>query len=315
LRAGGLSTDGTFSQGQNVNFRGANLAGARLSGTLASSADFSDAIMSKVNLTGADLRGSKFEGADLTEAEIKGAQLFGANLKSTILTGVGISDISGSGADLTGAVTDDNVGKPVSALGEPLAKLIKDHRNWVATVGKQGSQLDLSGYDMRTLLSLSGERLTALKSIGGRYCGMDLTDIQMQSSVLDRSDFRSCFMRGADFRASSMREVKLGHADLRNADFRPLVFDAGNGAKRNMPCDLEGANLRYADCSGARFSHVSFRNADLCYANLTGCDLSHADFTGARLEGALLEGAGAAGAILDDKAPSILRSLSESAPR
>ena len=159
LRAGGFSTDGEFTRGNDVNFRGANLAGAKLSGTLASSADFSDAIMSKTDLTGADLRNARFEGADLTEAEVKGAQLMGANMRSTILTGVQLDDIRGSGVDLTDSITDDNVGKSLDELEEPLAKLIKEHRSWVASVGKEGAQLDLSGYDLRILLSLAGENI------------------------------------------------------------------------------------------------------------------------------------------------------------
>jgi uncharacterized protein YjbI with pentapeptide repeats len=220
---------------------------------------------------------------------------------------VGISDISGSGADLTGAITDENVGKPISALEEPLAKLIKEHRNWVATVGKQGRQLDLSGYDLRILLSLSGERLTAVRSVGARFCGMDLTEVQMQSAVLDKSDFRSCFLRGADFRGSSMREVKMGHADLRNADFRALVFDAGDGSRRSSPCEMDGANLRYSNCAGGRFNGTNFRQADLSYCDLTGCDLSGCDFTGARLDGVIFEGATAKGAVIDANAPEVLK--------
>src|SRR5690606_35131916 len=155
-----------------------------------------------------------------------------------------------------------NVGKSLDELDQPLARLIKDHRSWVATVGKEGSQLDLSGYDLRILLSLAGEKLTALKAVGARWCGMDLTDIQLQSANLDESDFRSCFLRGGDFRATSLKKARFSHADLRNADFSPLFFEKA-GQKVASVCHMDGANMRYANCSGAKMKQASFRDADV----------------------------------------------------
>lgn len=194
LRAGGLAEEGAFSgKENNVNFRGADLAGARLSGTLAVHADFSDAIMSKVDLSGADLSNAQFEGADLTEAEIKGARFGGANMRSAILTGVELEEIRKSGVSLDETITDENVGDSLEKLDAPLPQKIREHRAWVSSMGKEGRQLDLSGFDLRALLSLAGEKLTALRAVGSRWCGMDMTDIHLQSSILDGADFRSCF--------------------------------------------------------------------------------------------------------------------------
>lgn len=227
----------------------------------------------------------------------------GANMRSTILTGVKLADIKGSGVDLSGSITDENVGKSLSSLETPLAKLIKEHRNWVATVGKEGKQLDLSGYDLRVLLSLSGEKLTALKAVGTRWCGMDLTDIQLQSSNLEDSDFRSCFLRGADFRAASLKKARFSHADLRNADLSALYFDAG-GERRASPCTLAESNMRYANCSGAKFQKAVFTKADVAYADFSGCDLRDANFTGANIEGSNFTGANIDGAKFD-KSPEV----------
>jgi uncharacterized protein YjbI with pentapeptide repeats len=303
LRAGGFSTDGTFfGVEQDVNFRGANLSGARLVGSLASNADFSDAIMAKIDLSGADLRGAKFEGADLTEADIKGAQLMGANMKSTILTGVEVEDINNSGVDISEAVTDENVGKALDELEEPLVKLIRKHRTWVASVGKDGEQLDLGGFDLRKLLSLSAERLTALRAEKARWCGLDLTDVQLQSAHLDESDFRSCFLRGADFRASSLKGARFSHADLRNTDFSPLYFTGADGNKKATPCTLEGSNMRYANCGGAKMKDASLANADLSYADFSGCDLRGVDFRGALMDSSIFHDANIEGARFDEGA-------------
>jgi uncharacterized protein YjbI with pentapeptide repeats len=100
----------------------------------------------------------------------------------------------------------------------------------------------------------------------------------------------------------------MGHADLRNADFRALVFDQGNGMKRASPCNLDGGNFRYAHCAGSKFYKASLRGADLSYADLTGCDLSEVDLTGAKLEGTIFEGITATGLICDlDTAPDALK--------
>jgi len=254
-------------------------------------------------LTAADLRNARFEGADLTEAEVKGAQLMGANMRSTILTGVHLDDIRGSGVDLTDSITDENVGKSLETLGAPLARLIKEHRNWISSVGAEGAQLDLSGFDLRILLSLSGEKLTALKAIEARWCGMDLTDIQLQSAHLEGSDFRSCFLRGADFRASILKGARFSHADLRNANFSPLYFESG-GKKQASITHLEDTNLRYANCTGAMMERVSFKNADVAYANFTNCNLGGADFSGANIENVNFTGAHIEGAIFDGEPPS-----------
>jgi len=233
---------------------------------------------------------------------MKGAQLMGANMRSTILTGVRLDDIRGSGVDLTDSITDENVGKSLDKLEQPLAKLIKEHRSWVGSVGREGSQLDLSGYDLRILLSLAGEKLTAVRAIGARWCGMDLTDIQLQSATLDESDFRSCFLRSADFRASSLKNARFSHADLRNADLNPLYFEAG-GKKQASPCDLEGANMRYANCAGAKMRQASFKYSDIAYADFSNCDMKGANFTGANIENANFTGADIEGAIFDGEPP------------
>jgi uncharacterized protein YjbI with pentapeptide repeats len=104
-----------------------------------------------------------------------------------------------------------------------------------------------------------------------------------------------------------MRDVRMSHADLRNADFRALVFEMGDGTKRSSKCDLEGSNLRYTNCAGARFNGSSFRFSDLSYADFTGCDLSGADFTGARLDGVIFEGVTVADVICDEDAPEVLK--------
>jgi uncharacterized protein YjbI with pentapeptide repeats len=250
LRGGALATNGKYQAPQSVNFRGADLSGARLVGTMANHADFSDAILAQVNIQQADLRGARLVGADLSGADLMGVQLSGANLNNAILTGVNLDGIKDKGFDLSGAITDGNIGRSVTEMEVPLFKLIEQHQKWVESAGISGKQLDLSDYDMRELGSLKRERLTAIKARRAKFFGMNLFQVQMQSSHLEFSDFRRCDLEEADFRGSNLSHSKLSHAHLQRANFAPLMFSSASG-NRFSPSDMTGAELRYADLRSA----------------------------------------------------------------
>ena len=298
LREGGVADANNYGAGQAVNFRGANLSGAKLAGTVASKANFSDAILAGANMSQADLRGAEMEGADLSNADVDGAQLSGANLKSAILTGVEVTKIKDkeAGIDLSEAITDENVGKSVADLDEPLAKLIESHRGWVESAGENGEQLDLSTMDMRSLKTLKMEKMTAIRAVDTKFLGMNLYKIELQSAVLDGSDFRNCDMEEADLRGSSFIGGNFSHAKMCKIDGSPLMFGGSGAGKRFSPCNFEKAKLRYADLSGAQLKSGVFKGADLSYANLSGADLREADFTGANVTGVNFDGAQTEGA-------------------
>ncbi len=300
LRMGAMSVMGqtTHVVPNAVNFRGANLTGARLSGVMGANVNFADAIMNQVDMKNADFRGANFVGADMTGARVAGALLAGASLLKTILTGVTLSDIRDN-INIDTAITDENVGFSISTLTEPLPKLIEDHRLWVETSGKNGRQLDLSGYDLRDLVSLKREKLTAIKAVGAKFFGMNLFSIELQNATLDGSDFRNCDMEGADLRASTFKGANLNHTRLKGANMAPLMFGSGSNG-RFAPCDFSKAELRYADLTDAVLKNGSFQGTDLSYANLTNADLREADFTGANLTGAILENANTTGAMMPE---------------
>ena len=45
---------------------------------------------------------------------------------------------------------------------------------------------------------------------------MNLYKIEMQSAVLDGSDFRRCDMEGSDLRGSSFKKARFNHAKLKD---------------------------------------------------------------------------------------------------
>src|SRR5690606_13777140 len=109
-------------------------------------------------------------------------------------------------------------------------------------------------------------------------------------------------LRGADFRASSLKGARFSHADARNADFNPLYFEVG-GQKKASVTDLSGCNMRYTNCAGARMVAVNFKGADIAYGDFTGCDMREADFTGANIESARFTNANIEGAKFDGEPP------------
>lgn len=228
LRIGGITDgDGGYDGGTAVNFRGANLSGAKLAGSMASQADFSDAIMAGANMSGADLSNAQMEGADLSDAEIGGAKFGGANLKSAILIGVSLDDLHNARIDLNDAITDENIGRSVSELDDSLANLVESHKDWVASAGKNGNQLDLSGLDMRFLKTLKQEKLTAIKAVGAKFFGMNMYQVELQSAILDGADFRNCDLEESDLRGASFKGANLSHTKLRNANCSALMFGGG----------------------------------------------------------------------------------------
>ena len=75
--------------GDEVDFRGANLGGANLTGAYLVRANLGGANLGGVNLTGAnlggaDLGGANLSGANLLEADLSGANLLGADLSGVI---------------------------------------------------------------------------------------------------------------------------------------------------------------------------------------------------------------------------------------
>lgn len=309
LRGGALTADGSYAQPQPVNFRGANMTGAKLIGSMANNADFSDAIMAHTKIYGADLRGARLIGADLSGADFDSVKLTGANMKNAILTGANLEKLINAGVDLSTAITDSNIGPSVNDLHTPLVHLIEEHQRWVETSGRVGKYLDLSGYDLREVGALKRQKLTALKACDAKFIGMNLYQVELQSANLEGADFRNCDLVEADFRGSNLKGTKFSHAKLKGANFLPLLFATGS-SQRFAPCNLEGSEFRYADLSDAKLKNAIFRDADLSYANLSGCDLRDADFSGAKLEGVILEGANTTGAIFENTGSKRAFSLS-----
>jgi uncharacterized protein YjbI with pentapeptide repeats len=210
-------------------FTGAKLTSTNMAGAQATAADFTDADLSGVNLTDANLGGASFEGANLTDADLTGSNLSHANMRSSIITGTLMARTERTGLDLSGSVTERDMGSKLENLGKTLPELLEEHTLWVATAGRSGRQLDLSGYDLRDVLDLKKFPLTAIHCVGGNFLNQDLRGAEMQSGVFDRSDFRDCKMVEADLRGSSFKYAKTG--TLRHDEYQTRRFEIQQGRR------------------------------------------------------------------------------------
>ncbi|HWE73488.1 MAG TPA: pentapeptide repeat-containing protein [Stellaceae bacterium] len=245
--------------------------------------DFSDAVLRGTRLVRADLRKATLAGADLGGADLSGADLRGADLNDAVLTDAVMENTHFIGANLKGMLNDKPAGLLINDLDEPLVVLLAKHERWVETQGREGAQLDLSGFDLRNAPPLAGAELAALKASDSVLYGLNLAGTVFAAAQLDRADLRSCNLRGADLRGVSLKGARLTNSDLRDCRLGPLIMNEG----QRVVSRLDRAILR----------NVDLRGADLKDAVLRGADLSNANLVGARLDGTNLENTTLAGTI------------------
>jgi uncharacterized protein YjbI with pentapeptide repeats len=217
------------------------------------------------------------------------------------MTGTVLAHTETRGTKMKEALTEASMGSNIEELKKSLADLLKDHTQWVATAGQNGVRLDLSGYDLRSIQDLRKYSLTAVKAVGANFLNQDLTGANIQSAILDKSDFRDCKMKSIDLRGTSIRNALLTRADLSGANMSPLQFNTADGNTWMQRVNMSGSNMRYSVLRGADLRDAVLMGTDLSYAILIDCDLRRADLTGANLDGADLAGALLSGTIIDEK--------------
>lgn len=150
----------------------------------------------------------------------------------------------------------------------------------------------------------------------GEFAGANWDGIQLQGSMLMRTNLNSARLRQANFHRAWLREAKLSGADLTQAkltkvkatfaDFRGAILTRADLVR----ADFNSANLRNADLCGvfahrtsfyaAKLANANFREANLTENEFRTADLAGADFTGANLAAAILTGAVLRNAVFDD---------------
>ena len=136
---------------------------------------------------------------------------------------------------------------------DKLNEVLKQHKLWLETEGKEGKRANLSGDN------LSGANL--------EYA--DLRGANLWYANLRKADLRGADLRKADLCGADLRGAELCDANLRKADLRGADL---------CGADLRGACLEYADLWGANLEGVDLRGACLEYADLGDAYLYGAKF-------------------------------------
>ena len=282
-----------------VIFRGSNLTHCNFSQAVAINADFTDALMQNCNLQKANFKTSVFDFCDLTGSNFNFADLRDVSFKGAHMINTSLQSVEKQGADFTLSLMNDMKGKEFDEVEMSLDELILRHIHWLATGGREGKQLDVSETDMRKAGMLGGKKLTALKAMNATFAEMNLNGIELQSAILDGSDFRKATLLRSDLRGASFKKAIFNHAVLTHSDLTPLTIKRADGGELIRPVHFEGGYFHHTDFSNSRLRSAQFQGADLAYAQFINCDLRDANFTGANLEKTLFKDSILEGAAFD----------------
>jgi len=136
----------------------------------------------------------------------------------------------------------------LTAADKAVKRAMSQHRLWIDTGGKEGSQMAMKKADLRRMKMLNAE----------------LSRVQ-----LPQGDFRGIACRKTDFSKSNLRRALFIEAKL-------------------VECDMSMTRLSQANMSRAKMKFTSLRGADLTKANLFGAHFNFCDMSAANLNGANL---------------------------
>lgn len=149
-----------------------------------------------------------------------------------------------------------------------LAKLLKDHADWLATkdraVVPKGAKLDLSDHDLT---------------------GVALTNSDLRHAILTGAKLQGAMLNGAQLERADLECVRADTASFESANLfqAKTLTDASLVGAKFAGAQLGGAILTGADLTSADFTNADMRRADLTSATMRATRLKDAEFDGADL--------------------------------
>lgn len=283
---------GKWSTGQRseTQLSGSIVRDTDMSHVMAYNTNFSEANMIGVRMQDAKLKDSNFSEANLSGADLTGSDLSGANVDGAVVDKINLTAVEGDRTQLKGLIDEQNARKNLKDEDTDLKQVIKEHTAWIETAGKEGQQLNLSEYDLSEEKDLRNYPLTVIVAAGSKFTGLYLEGVKMESSVLDRADFRDCHMKNADFRGSSFKEAMFTRADLTDANFSALKVKRPDGSEILQNCNLSQSRMAFAILDGANFSNADLQDVDFSHASMKNCNFTDANIKGANFTDAELDG-------------------------
>jgi len=275
-------TDDPFvpSPMSQVDFSGADLRGATLSGNGAGY-DFSRADLSGATFApGTSLENAVFDGATLDGTDFRGATIGGKTGTCTRMADANLLSASFavdtwvfgcSGALFRGSQVPLGLVRDLVLFGGKV-----DFKDALT-----GAQIVASLADWR---SLAGADLSGVNLSGAGFLGVpvDLTGARFDGATLSQTDFGLARLAGATFKNVKAASASFTGADLSADGTRPGASFAG------PETNLQGANFVNANLSGdGTHAGASFQGADLTGAVFTGARGVGTNFNGVRARNAV----------------------------
>lgn len=268
------------------SYAGADLRAADLRASLRRDEDFTGAKLRKASLAGTEFRSCKFDRADLTEAncsgtkfgvpgqspssitgavfiktDLAGAQFHKCPLAGANFKGTDLGDATLSGASMEGSILDEADLRAVQfASDNPprfhAADPKPDARK--TSMVKTKLKASLLGSDW-TLLDLTGATIQDIPTA--------ITLLKANYSLIGPLDLSGRNLSSADFKGSTLKDVKFNGATLTNAVLVDLDLRSTT---------LTGATLTDADLSRANLKDMTIDAAVLTRVKMPGTDCTQA---------------------------------------
>jgi uncharacterized protein YjbI with pentapeptide repeats len=209
-----LNLSGANLQGANLSnamLTGTNLSNANLQGANVQSANLNDAYLYRANLSGTNFSNAKLQKAYLRETTLINTDFSRADLQSVDLQGNNLGQALFPGSNLSGANLSQTIGitivsTRVGTRQSPLSDLAP-HFICFTPVANHSRVPNLD--DLYKSAEMSGFKIQTTD-----FTGVNMTDTNLENSVLMNSNFSNVDLTGANLRSACLLRAKFTGAKL-----------------------------------------------------------------------------------------------------
>ena len=210
-----LNLSGANLQGAklyNAILTGTNLSNANLQGANVQGANLNDAYLYRANLSGTNFSNANLQKAYLRETTLIDTNFSRADLRSVDLQGNNLGQAMFSGSNLSGANLSKTIGIAIVSTrisnSQPALSNLAPHLICPTPVANQLSYVPNLD-DLNKDAEMSGFKIQTTD-----FTGVNMTDTNLENSVLMNSNFSNVDLTGANLRSACLLRVKFTGAKL-----------------------------------------------------------------------------------------------------
>lgn len=197
----------------NANLSGTNLSGANLEGANLQNATLNNVYAFRANLTGANFSNATLQNANLQETTLIGTNFTRADLRSVNLQGNNLGQALFPGSNLSAANLSQTIGISIvsTRVGTNQSTLsdFATHSICPTIVANQGRYYVPNLEDLNKTAEQLGFKIQTTD-----FTGVNLTETNLQNSVLMNSNLSNVDLTRANLRSACLVRVKLTGAKL-----------------------------------------------------------------------------------------------------